>query len=111
MKILFEEWETLASCGPIDQLEDKEVEGTLLVGVKPIGEWKKDHSQFGHNNVDIFPAYHNGEKVFVVRETWQPDYDQGYCAQGTDEYIMSFEEGVKLLLEHGAYRHLFPGLE
>jgi len=105
--MLFQEWETLACRGPVDPLPDREVDGTLLVGEKPIGEWPANHSDCGRDNVEVFPAYHNGGKAFVVREEWQPDYDRGYNAQGTDEYILSFEDGVKLLLEHGAYEHLF----
>lgn len=92
--------------GAVDPSEPEPVEGSLLVGTTSVLEFE-DHSRapsYGYDAVDIFPAFHNGKRCWLRRDSWSPAY--GYSASGTQEYILSFEEGVKLFLERGVFE--FP---
>jgi hypothetical protein len=104
--MIFKEKTTLDCRGPIEQLSPEPVRGTLLVSQNCIANWEEDHSQFGFNEVGVFPAYHNGEKSFVVVSVWESS--PGYCCSGLSaEKIITFVDGVELLLKHGAYEHLW----
>jgi hypothetical protein len=107
IKPLYEEWKTLQNRGAINPLPDEGVEGTLLVGTKSVLKFESGHSQCGNDYCSLFPAFHNGERCWVRRDKWEPA--QCYSASGTSEYIISFEEGVKLFIEHGVFE--FPDAE
>lgn len=81
-----------------------EVEKSLLVS-DTIYSWDADHSRYGYNSYDIRPCFHGGEKAFLLEWSWCPA--PGYSAQGEGEEILTFENGVKLLIEHGAYAKMF----
>ena len=91
--------------GPVDPEPPVEVNGTLLVGEEAIATWDEGQSSYGCDIVRVYPAYHNGKRAWIVSRTW--DAAPGYSASGTEEEILPFEDGVKLLLEHGVYEHLF----
>jgi len=94
--------------GAVDPSEPEPVEGSLLVGTTPVLEFE-DHSRapsYGYDAVDIFPAFHNGERCWLRRDSWQAAH--GYSASGTSEYILSFEDGVKLFLERGVFAFPHP---
>jgi len=82
------------------------VEG-LLVGVEAVAEIPGPADRVGELSMKVYPALHNGVKCWLT-ERWF----KVFSGQGTDpwpgEEIISFEEGVKLLLERGAYDHLWP---
>jgi|Deesub1362A_J573_1020465.scaffolds.fasta_scaffold47014_1 hypothetical protein len=100
----YTEKKTLATRGPVDPGPPAPVDGTLLVG-EPIAKWEDGHRETGHDVVRLMPAFHNGARVWLIRRAWCPAH--GYCAAGTEEQILSFKEGVRLLLERGAFNHLF----
>ena len=104
----FFEKTTLAQRGAVDPAPNEYVNG-LLVDDSPIGRWEEGQSQYGSDAVRIYPAHHCGEKCFLLQKIWCPE--NGYCASGTEEEIISFEEGVKLLLAHGAYEHMWEKIE
>jgi hypothetical protein len=91
-------WNSLACRGPIEQMEDEEVEGELLVGKKHILEWETEENLYGNDLCYLFPAINNGERCWVRRDEWEPAY--GYSAEGIAEYIISFEEGLRLLIQY-----------
>jgi hypothetical protein len=99
----FQEKCSLQKRGAVDPLPSEEVEG-LLVG-NEIAFWRGAESSYGSDAVRIFPAIYRGEKAFIIQRTWCAA--MGYCASGTEEDILSFEEGVDLLLKHGAYSHMW----
>lgn len=93
--------------GAVEQEGPREVDGSLLIGERAIGQWE-DHGRaasYGHDDVAIFPAVYNGEKVFVVVKDWRPA--KGYSAFGVDESIVSLDAGIKLMIEHGIYNGHF----
>jgi len=103
--VLYREQRTLARRGPTDQLEDEEIAG-LLVGEKAVMNYQANYSQYGSNSVYIYPAFYKGERCWLSKEIWQPAY--GYSAYGTSEFIMTFEDGVKIFLERGVFKFNLP---
>ena len=83
------------------------VEGTLLVGDEFVAEFAGEVDRTGAESMRVYPAFHNGVKCWLTEKWFRV-----FSGQGTDpwpgEEIVSFEEGVKLLLERGAYDHLWP---
>jgi hypothetical protein len=55
--------------------------------------------------VDIYPAIYQGVRAWLRADTWCAE--SGYSAEGLQETILSFEDGVKFLLEHEAFDHLW----
>ena len=82
------------------------VEGTLLVG-EAVAKFAGETDRTGEMTVRLYPAYHAGVKCWLVQHEFTV-----FSGQGTDpwpgENIIPFEEGVKRLLERGAYDHLWP---
>ena len=101
MKTKFVEVRTLAQRGAVNSLPPIEVEGNLLVAEFPIADWEEGHSQYGHDQARIFPAWYNGERAWLVRKDWIAAF--GYCAEGTEEQILSFEKGVFLIMSLGLF--------
>ncbi len=101
----FIEITSLRNCGPIDQEPDSETDGSLLVGEERVGTYLDRVSSCGHDFVEVFPAYHRGEKAWLLTATWEAA--QGYSASGIQDTVVSFEEGCRLLLTHGAFTHLW----
>ena len=83
---------------------EEEVEGSLLVG-EIIHTWNGGHDHYGSEDYYLRPAYYKGEKAFLKSWSWCPA--PGYCASGEGESILTFDEGVKLLLKLGAYERMF----
>lgn len=101
----FKEKNYLEQRDSTSQLSPEEISGkSLLVGTC-IATWNEGHTEYGFDDVEIFPAYHDGEKAFLISRDWNASAP--YCAEGTEEEIISFKEGVNLLLSKGAYEHLF----
>jgi hypothetical protein len=100
------EWHTLQSRGPVDPAPDEPVEGILLVGTKPALHFYGNESSYGEDSISIFPAIHDGKRCFVKREVWCPAGH--YSASGTQEFIISFEAGVKIFLERGIFEFDLP---
>ena len=100
----FFERTTLKKRGAVEPAPDEYVDG-LLVDDAPTGRWEEGETQYGSDAVRVYPAYHCGKKCFLVERVWSPA--MGYCASGTEEEIVSFDEGVKMLLVHGAYENMW----
>lgn len=95
--------------GATEQEADMQIDGLFLIGDDSIASYTDGECRYGENYCDIFPAVLGGEKCFLLREQWSPC--NGYSASGTDETILTFEEGITLLLDRGAYEHLWPVAE
>lgn len=105
-QIQYVEYRTLQVAGPVDQMPDEELEGSLLVGTKPVLEFEDHFSSNGEDSTSIYPAFHDGKRAWLRRDVWQPAY--GYSASGTSEHILSFEDGVKIFLERGVFEFPIP---
>ena len=101
MKLKYTEKKTLACRGAVNQEPDEDVDGILMVGDKVISLEPSSHSRFGHDSNRIRPAIHNGKRVWLKLSVWSPS--RGYCAEGTTENIITFEDGVKVLIENGYF--------
>lgn len=87
--------------GAVESAPSEEVEGVLLVGTQAVLSFYDHESSYGEDYSEVFPAFHNGNQCWLRRDTWNPS--RGYSASGTSEYILSFEEGVKLLIEREVF--------
>jgi hypothetical protein len=108
MAVKYVEVRELENRGAIDPAPSSEVEG-LLVGTESVLEFEANHSSYGEDSVEIFPAFYEGKRAWLRRETWQAAYS--YSASGTQEFILSFEDGVKLFLERGVFAFPEPSKE
>lgn len=52
--------------GAVDPAPSEPVEGTLLVGEKAVLEFSANQSQYGEDDVSIFPAFHNRERCWLT---------------------------------------------
>src|SRR2546430_16909299 len=100
------EYRELECRGAVDPGAPEEVEGTLLVATEAVLKFRDNQSSYGEDYVSILPAFHNGVRCWLRREEWCPAY--GYSASGTQEEIISFEDGVKLFLERGVFEFPLP---
>lgn len=105
-QVQYVEYRDLECRGSIDPAQPEPVEGTLLVGTTSVLSFEDNVTQYGENASSIFPAFHNGERAWLRRDTWQPAY--GYSASGTQESILSFEDGVKIFLKRGVFEFPLP---
>jgi len=85
-------------------IEDLPVD-TWLTGDLKIIIFEENHSEFGCDACALYPAFVNGKKAFHVIRNW--DAAHGYCAEGVEEELISFSQGVKLLVRLGAYEWIF----
>lgn len=106
MSVQYVEWRTLQTRGAVDPGPDEEVEGSLLVGTKSVISYTEGQCSYGEESVSIFPAFHDGKRCWVKRDVWCPAY--GYSASGTQEYILPFEDGVKIFLAQGVFAFPIP---
>lgn len=88
----------LAQRGAIESEPDEYVGGILLVGKSVITYTEYERApKYGHDYVTLSPAVYKGEKAWLICKTWQPA--RGYCAYGSYEKILSFDQGIKILVE------------
>lgn len=99
--VKFVEKKTLANRDAINPMPDEDVEGVLLVAEEPALTWEDGHIRFGHDYNSLFPAVYKGEKAWLLQAVWQPV--RGYCASGTTESILNFENGAKILIDQGKF--------
>jgi hypothetical protein len=91
---------TLSQRSTVSSLPE-EVSGSLLVGEEPTAIWETGHSRYGHDRCSLFPAVHDGHRVWVLRRRWCAA--DGYSACGVSEEILPFEVGKELLAGRGIY--------
>jgi len=66
--------------------------------------YKDRHSVAGHDEVELYPAIHNGQRAWLQRRCWSAAV--GYSAYGTEEFVIDFQAGVVIFLERGVFN--FP---
>ncbi len=79
---------------------------SLLVGTHQVAEFEEGHRETGHYLCRVFPAWHEGDRSWMVSRLWCAG--AGYSATSYEEQVLDFQTGVALLVEHGAYGHMFP---
>lgn len=104
-QLRFIEQTTLQTRGPVDSEPDVECE-TFLRSEKSILCWQSGHERAGYDYNHLFAAWVNGKRAFLLRKIWHALAP--YCADGTHESLLTFEEGVKLLVENGVYDFAAP---
>ena len=87
-----------------DQGEDQEVE-TFLVGEESIADWTQGQCHYGSDYCRIYPAWVEGKRAWLLEMNWQPA--RGYCARGTSEEIIDFDEGITLIIDRGLFDVFF----
>ena len=87
-----------------EQGADAAVEGVLLVG-QCVASFLTNHSGYGYDVTHIKPAVYKGEHAWLRVDSWCAA--SGYSSSGDEETILTFEEGVRLLVEHGQFAVLF----
>lgn len=100
-QVTYIEYTSLRQSSNTEQIADAPIYGTCLVGTEPVLTFEANHSNFGYDDVSLFPAFHKGDRRWLKREEWNAA--PGYSAYGTNETIIAFETGVKLFLEHGVF--------
>ena len=106
MKIKYIEKKTLECRGAVAPEPDEDVDGILLVAEKSISLSPSGHIRYGHDGRTIRPAIYNGARAWLLACIWQPA--RGYCASGTTECIISFEDGVKQLIDSEYFSFPIP---
>lgn len=94
-QVFFVEWSTLQTRDAVDPGPSEAVE-SLLVGTDSVLSWDDNESSYGYDACELFPAWHKGERAWLRRDVWCPATD--YSASGTQEYILPFEEGIRILI-------------
>jgi hypothetical protein len=103
----FLECSLLKTRSAVEQDADTEVP-TFLCAEYSVLQWEDRHSRAGKDKVGLFPAWVEGKRAFMIRRNWCAGH--GYTADGIHDTLITFEEGVKLLVEHGVYNFPAPSL-
>lgn len=107
MEITYTERRALACRGPNEPMPDTPVEGgILLVGATPALTYGDNQSPYGEDQVSLYPAIWQGARAWLRRAVWYPA--AGYSASGTEESILGFEEGCRILIERGVFAFPAP---
>lgn len=102
----YQEKTTLDQRGAIDQDTPIAVDGSLLIGDEWVARFNEGHTHYGYDETKIYPAFHKGERAWVTISIWESS--PGYSCSGiTNETILGFEQGIELLMQKGAFEHLF----
>lgn len=78
----------------------EEASGLLVSDTEAI-HWSEPSNQYGNWENSLFPAFHNGERCWLMSSKWAPSFE--YSGSGHHENIIQFEEGVKIFLENGVF--------
>jgi len=100
------EKKTLANRDAINPMPAEDVEGILLVAEGCVLSWESGHSRYGYDSCSLYPAVQEGKRAWLVRKSWCATW--GYCASGSVEYIIPYEDGIKLLIENGRFSFPIP---
>lgn len=101
----FIEKNTLQQRGPVDPALPCEV-NTFLIGETPVATWNEGYTSFGHDYTEMFPAWYQGARFFLIRKTWSPAY--GYSASGVTESLVPFDSGINTAISQGCWDFLVP---
>jgi hypothetical protein len=100
---------SLADRDALNPLPDREVQGGPLFVGKSVARFDGDRRSVGHDRITVYPACLAGEWCWLIHRRWCPA--RGYCASGELDEILSFEDGIRLMVEHGVFSWIFPGGE
>lgn len=98
-------WRTLQRRSAVDPLPPQQVQKPLLVGPSVLHFYSHE-TDYGEDSTMIYPAFYGEERCWVRRDVWFAA--EGYSATGTSDSILSFEDGVKLFLEHDMFAFPYP---
>ena len=104
----YRERATLLRRDACNQAPPEETE-TFLIGNRMIAEYEENHSSYGCDVTRMYPAWKEGKRAFLLDRGCNPA--QGYSAEGTEEVLISFEDGLRIILEKGLYGALVPDAE
>lgn len=91
----FLECSLLKTRSAVEQDADTDVP-TFLCAEYCVLKWEDRHSRAGKDKVGLFPAWVEGKRAFMIRRDWCAGH--GYTADGIHDTLITFEEGVKLLV-------------
>jgi hypothetical protein len=77
----------------------------LLIGKERVAEYYGDIDQYGRWANKLYPAWYKGERCWLESGQWAPN--EGYCAEMRNQRILTFQEGVKILMKQGCFKHLW----
>ena len=89
--------------------QDEPVEVPIfMVGEQSLSSWDADHSNYGYNQVRIYPAYSTEfeGRCFLITENWCSG--SGYCASGVHGQAGGVSKTVRLCGQ--IWRRRVPGL-
>lgn len=72
---------------------------------KPLLSWSWGENDRGCNQSSLFPALKKGKNAWLLETRWISSGHYNW-SEG-DEIILSYKEGVKMLLENGAFNDIF----
>jgi|SRR5580693_239962 hypothetical protein len=87
--------------GAVSQEEPEAPKGLLLVGDVVALEFSGPASSLGSDGCTLKPAVYEGKRAWMLTRRWYPGH--GYSASGTEDVVLDFEAGVKILCEHGVF--------
>ena len=90
----------LQTRGPNEALPHQEV-NRFLVGNTSVAHFVGKRSSYGHDICHLYPAWVGGERGWLLERAWSAAY--GYCATGTEETLLSFREGVEIMISEGIF--------
>jgi hypothetical protein len=105
MEIRFIEQSTLKTRSGVSSEPDIEVKTFLRSDVSVL-RWESGHNVAGYDVNNLFPAWVKGKRAFMLRRSWRAL--SPYNAEGTQEDLLTFKEGVKILIEQGVYDFAAP---
>jgi hypothetical protein len=85
--------EALSQMGALEPEADIPVEG-LQMSDTAVVTYNRPMNEYGSWDCELFPATQNGNECYLLRETWVAK--PGYSAHGSNERILSKEQGEKL---------------
>ena len=104
-QLRFIEQDTRKTRSSISAEPDEECE-TFLRSETSVLRWESGHSVAGYDVNNLFPAWVKGKRAFMLRRSWRAL--SPYNADGTQEDLLTFKEGVKILIERGVYDFAAP---
>lgn len=103
--------EALARRGAVEQDRDEPLpkDDLLMVTDRPVLEWYGEDSHYGQDRCTLYPAVRKGARCWMLQKVWYPA--RGYSASGTEQEVISFQDGVELFLERGVFKFPMPEKE
>ena len=104
-QLRFIEQNTLKTRSGVSSEPDVEIK-TFQRSETSVLRWESGHNVAGYDCNNLFPAWVKGKRAFLLRRVWRAL--SPYNADGTQEDLLTFEQGVKILIEQGVYDFAAP---